>query len=97
MLKENPKHRKLDKIRWNKIYFRWRKKKSTKTNEWRGGKKSTWKRIQSNDSKDDLRSWKKNVDTDREVTRDVCQELEDLKNKDEQYNKLKKKYSRRNH
>ena len=59
--------------------------------KWSGDRESTWKRIQSNDSKYDPRSWKKNGGTEWDDTRNVY-DLE-LKNRDEQYNKRKDKYT----
>ena len=53
----------------------------THTNtKWWGERQSTWKRIQSGDGKDDLRSWKKNGDADQEL-KVFNKELVDLKRK----------------
>ena len=43
--------------------------------------KSTWRRIQSNDSKDDLRSWKNNGGIDGEDQEVFTKELENLNNR----------------
>ena len=43
--------------------------------------KSTWRRIQSNGSKDDLRSWKNNRGIDWEEQEIFSKELENLNNK----------------
>ena len=34
--------------------------KHTSPNKWRENKQTTWKRIQNNDSKDDIKPWKQN-------------------------------------
>ena len=46
-------------------------------NSWRGNRKTTWKRIQNNDSKDDQKPWKQNGEIQESVNKD----LEELKNK----------------
>ena len=45
--------------------------KPTRTTKWRGDRQSAWKRIQSNDSKNDLSSGEKNRGTDQEIKRTV--------------------------
>ena len=35
-----------------------KKKKCLKPNKWEGNRQSAWERIQSNDSKDDIKYWK---------------------------------------
>ena len=57
--KGDPKHSKLNKMsrQWNMMQMK-KQGKTHKTEKWRGNRQSTWKRIQSNDSKDDQKSWK---------------------------------------
>ena len=65
------------------IGTRW---KPTRTTKWRGYRQATWKRIWSNNSKDDPRSWKKNGSTDIELHEMFNKELEDLKSKQTKIN-----------
>ena len=63
----NLNHRKLDKMRWQRNMSHVKEKDKTPEEQLQ----STQKRIQSNDSKDDPRSWKKNRGTDQQDTRNV--------------------------
>ena len=53
-------------------------------NKWRGNRQTTWKRIQNNDSKDDQKTWKQNVENPKWINKN----LEKLKNK--HYNTITK-------
>ena len=79
-------------------------KKKTK---WSGDRQPSRKRIQNNDSEDDLGPQKKNGGKDQEDARNVCnKDLEDLKDKhleelknkerDKQHNNWNEKYTKRN-
>jgi len=46
-------------------------------NKWRGNRQTTWKRIQNNDSKDDQKTWKQNVENPKWINKN----LEDINNK----------------
>ena len=39
--------------------------RNTSANKWRGNRKTTWKIIQNNDSKDDQKPWKQNGENAR--------------------------------
>ena len=56
----------------------------------------TEKRIRSNDSKDDPRSWERTEAQTEKMQAMFNKELEDLKDRDEQYNNWNEKYTRRN-
>ena len=51
--------------------------RNTSPNKWRGNKQATWKRIQSNDSKEDKKTFEKKKGNAKSVKKD----LEELKNK----------------
>ena len=39
--------------------------RDTEVQKWRGNRKTTWKKIQKNDSKDDQKPWKQNGENER--------------------------------
>ena len=72
------------------------KENPRKTTKWSWVKQSSRKRIQNNDSEKDSRSQKKDRDKSWEHVRNFNKDLEELKNKDEQYNNWNEKHTRRN-
>ena len=63
----NSNHRKLDKMRWQRNMSQMKKQDKTSEEQLSRDRRPTWKRIQSNDSKDDLRSQKKNRQNARNI------------------------------